>query len=350
METKGVSSISSQLPIKEKKYIQTVEEMKYLIQYLKEYMRSCPKDDIIFSLTEKVDYYSLSRTFKLKSITPQNNNENLKKFVDNLLNDMASLESFIVIPTIHSFEIEAKSNKGNKFKAPKVYDINGDETMLGVSAIQNFLFFYDNLTDLCTFISKNANANVMILCVGINTDFFEVKKWLKNKGLLNNRNFFFYFSEISVKAMNSSTNIKLHNLPRVAVIGNENIIEDKYIKNVNTFDIQRDLINILGQRVFNNEEQVKADRFINLENDGKRKVVKSMNIYLRNNGFNEVNFYVKSKISIDKKGIKKIKCYPVFYGEANNSAKNLIDNLITDLNGQKLFYEIQCKVKYIQGK
>ena len=36
METKGVSSISSQLPIKEKKYIQTVEEMKYLIQYLKE--------------------------------------------------------------------------------------------------------------------------------------------------------------------------------------------------------------------------------------------------------------------------------------------------------------------------
>ena len=350
METKGVSSISSQLPIKEKKYIQTVEEMKYLIQYLKEYMRSCPKDDIIFSLTEKVDYYSLSRTFKLKSITPQNNNENLKKFVDNLLNDIASLESFIVIPTIHSFEIEAKSNKGNKFKAPKVYDINGDETMLGVSAIQNFLFFYDNLTDLCKFISKNANANVMILCVGINTDFFEVKKWLKNNGLLNNRNFFFYFSEISVKAMNSSTNIKLHNLPRVAVIGNENIIEDKFIKNVNTFDIQRDLINILGQRVFNNEEQVKADRFINLGNDDKRKVVKSMNIYLRNNGFNEVNFYVKSKISIDKQGIKKIKCYPVFYGEANNSAKNLIDNLITDLNGQKLFYEIQCKVKNSHGK
>ena len=73
----------------------------------------------------------------------------------------------------------------------------------------------------------------------------------------------------------------------------------------------------------------------------------SMNISLKNYGLNNVHFYVKSKICIDKKGIKKMRCYPVFYGEASSQGKNMIDNLINILNGQQLFYEIQCKVKYI---
>ena len=67
---------------------------------------------------------------------------------------------------------------------------------------------------------------------------------------------------------------------------------------------------------------------------------------MKNIGFNDVHFYVKTKICIDKKGIKKVKCHPVFYGEANISKKKLIDNLIYILNGQQLFNEIQSKIKY----
>ena len=71
-----------------------------------------------------------------------------------------------------------------------------------------------------------------------------------------------------------------------------------------------------------------------------------MNIYLKKNQLNNVHFYVKTKISIDKKGIKKIRCYPVFYGEAQEEQRNMITNLICELNKQQLFYEIQSKVKY----
>ena len=52
------------------------------------------------------------------------------------------------------------------------------------------------------------------------------------------------------------------------------------------------------------------------------------------------------KICIDKKGIKKSVCYPIFYGKTTKEGKNMVDNLITILNGQDLFYEIQCKVNF----
>ena len=345
MEKKGEAKQKSFLPVKEMKYTQSLDEMKPLISHIKDQMMPCPKDDLIFHLVEKVDYYSLIRNFTLKTKTPQNNNETLNTFKDNLLTDLASLESFIVIPTINSFDVEGQPSKGNNFKAPKVFDINGEEATLGTtSPDQYYLFFFDNVTDLGSFIARNKNINIMISCVGINMNFFETKKWIKNNGLLNNTNYSFYFTEINKKSINSATNLKLCNLPRIALINNGVISEDKGIKSVNTFDLQRDLINKIGQN--GNEDQSKNDKWLYLENDNKRKVVKSMNIYLKNIGFNDVHFYVKTKICIDKKGIKKVKCHPVFYGEANISQKKLIDNLIYILNGQQLFNEIQSKIKY----
>jgi hypothetical protein len=347
MEKKGEAKQKSFLPVNEMKYTQSLDEMKPLISHIKDQMMPCPKDDLIFNLVEKVDYYSLIRNFTLKTKSPQNNNETLNKFKDNLLTDLASLESFIVIPTINSFEVEGQPSKGNNFKAPKVFDINGDEAALGTaSPNQYYLFFFDNVTDLGTFIARNRNINIMISCVGINMNFFETKKWIKSNGLLNNTHYLFYFTEINKKSINSSTNLKLCNLPRIALINNGVISEDKGIKSVNAFDLQRDFINMIEQKGQSSGDQSKIDKWLYLENDNKRKVVKSMNIYLKNNGFNDVHFYVKTKICIDKKGIKKVKCHPVFYGEANISNKNLIDNLIYILNGQQLFYEIQSKIKY----
>lgn len=325
-------------------YSQSVEEMKELIQYLRQFMTPCPNEDITFNLVETIDYYNLSRNFKIKSKSPYNSNE-LNTFKDNLMIEISTLDSFSNIPTINSIEIEAQSNKGSKFKSPKIYDINGDETsLIGRECI---IFIYDNINDLAMFINRNKNLSSIIYCLSINMNFFDTKKWIKSNGLINNSIFYFCFSEIATKAISSATNLKINTLPRVSIIGADGIIrEDKFIKNMNIFDLQGDLVNNMGKREFSKEEQAKTEKYIYLENDIKRKLVKSMNIYLKKNGLNDVHFYVKSKICIDKKGIKKIRCYPVFYGEAKEEGRNMILNLISNLNEQQLFYDIQCKVKY----
>lgn len=345
MDKKGEKS---ELPIKEMKYSQNMEEMKQLIPVLKNLMTSCPSEEVIFSLLETIDQYSFIRNFKIKTKSEMNNNEALNKFKDSFLTDISSLETFTVIPTINSFEIEQQSNKGKKFNCPKIYDINGDEVDITVFGDKELLLFlYDNIADLKTFVMRNNSFNSMILCLGINLNFFQTKKWIKSNGLLNNKIFYYCFTELSIKSNNSSINLKIKNLPRIAIIGADGVIhEDKCIKNVNTFNFQKDLIN-REQKGYNSEEQAKIEKFVYLDNENKRKAVKSMNIYLKNNGLNDVHFYVKSKICIDKKGIKKMRCYPVFYGEAKPEGKNMVDNLVNILKGQQLFYEIQCKVKYI---
>ena len=109
--------------------------------------------------------------------------------------------------------------------------------------------------------------------------------------------------------------------------------------------MERDLINNYEKNDSNNEDQKKIDsNFILLENENKRKIIKAMNHYIRDAGLSDVHFYVKSKISIDKKGIKKTKCYPAFYGESTKVGKDLVDNLINEINGQELFHNIQNKV------
>ena len=352
MEKKVEANKNSEFPEHEIKYNQSNEEMKQLAQILKDLMKACPSEDIIFNLLETIDYYSLKRNFKIKSKSPDNNSEALNKFRDNLLTDISSLETFTHIPTITYFEIEKQSNKGNKFNPPTIYDINGDETTLNINSRESILFLFDNLTDLASFVGRNKNINITIFCLSINMNFFETKKWIKNNGLLNNYSSFnFCFAEIPQKAINSATNLKLSTLPRISVIGSDGIIrEDKCIKNVNSFDVKKDLIDTLGQKGYNPEGQGKIEKFIYMENELKRKVVKSMNIYLKNNKLNGVHFYVKSKICFDKKGIKKIRCYPVFYGETTEEGRKMLNNLITELNGQGLFNDIQCKVKYNQGK
>ena len=347
MEKKVEAKENSEFPINEMKYSQSVDEIKQLIPYLKEEMKPCPSEEIVFNLIETIDNYGLKRTFKIKSKNQANNNEALNKFKDNLLTEISYLETFTFIPTVNYFKIEKKSNKGKIFKFPKIYDINGDEIPLGKSGSDTFIFLYDNIGDAFSFFNRNKNSNLIVFCVSINTNFFETKKFIKIKGLLNNKNFNFCFTEISAKAMNSATNLKLENLPRIAIIGSDGAIkEDKCIKNVNSFDLQRDLINNIGKKEYTNEEQAKIDKFIYMENDVKKKVVKSMNVYLKNKGLNDVHFYVKSKICIDKKGIKKIRCYPIFYGEAKEEGRNMVANLISNLNEQQLFNDIQCKVKY----
>ena len=57
--------------------------------------------------------------------------------------------------------------------------------------------------------------------------------------------------------------------------------EDKLVKNLNMFDLQRDLINSTGKREYNNEELAKTEKYIYLENETKRYLVKSKNIFLR---------------------------------------------------------------------
>ena len=102
-------------------YSQSVEEMKELIQNLKNYMAPCPSEDITFNLVETIDYYNLRRNFKIKSKSSLNKADELNKFKDNLMIDISTLESFTNIPTINTIEIETQSSKGKQFKSQKYY-------------------------------------------------------------------------------------------------------------------------------------------------------------------------------------------------------------------------------------
>ena len=102
--------------------------------------------------------------------------------------------------------------------------------------------------------------------------------------------------------MVSATNLKLENLPRIAIIGTNGVInEDRNIKNVNSFDLQRDLINNIGKKEFSKEEVEKIEKFIFMENDAKRKVVKSMNIYLKKKDWTMCIFMLDQKYALTKR-------------------------------------------------
>ena len=179
-----VISPNLDFPNEEVKYQQNMEEMKQLVPFLKEEMKSCPTDNFVFTLIETVDFYSLKRYFKLKSNSNILNDENLSKFKEQFLTNISSLDSFIVIPKKNSFDINAVKNKGNEFKSPLVYNIEGDEVNINLEGEENILFMYDNINDLNLFLEKNKNTGKKIICLGVNPDFFEQKKILKKMDFL----------------------------------------------------------------------------------------------------------------------------------------------------------------------
>ena len=331
-------------PNEEIKYQQSMEEMKQLVPFLKEEMKSSPTDNLIFTLIETVDFYSLKRFFKLKSNSNSENESVISHFKSSFLSNISNLDSFIVIPKKNSFAFDSLKNKGNEFKSPNVFNIEGDEVTIDIGQEEKILFMYDNMDDLNLFLEKNQNTEKKILCLGINPNFFEQKKTLKKNGFLNKKNFqFFFFSN-----ENNNCDLKMNNLPRILVIGENNIIkEDKTAKN-NNFEIEKIILNSKSDKNIKNDEKRKKDsNFILLENDNKRKVIKGINIYLNEIGLNDVHFYVKSKVSFDRKGITKTRCYPVFYGDSTKDGKDLIDVLINVLEGQGLFHDIQNRVNII---
>ena len=84
------------------------------------------------------------------------NDENLSKFKEQFLTNISSLDSFIVIPKKNSFDINAVKNKGNEFKSPLVYNIDGDEVNINLEGEENILFIYDNINDLNLFLEKKS--------------------------------------------------------------------------------------------------------------------------------------------------------------------------------------------------
>ncbi len=336
---------SSDFPNEETKYQLIVEEMKNLIPIIKDEMKSCPTSDFVFSLIETIDFYTLKRFFKLKSKTPQSNNNSLSQFKETLLGHISTLDSFISIPKKNSFALDASNNKGSHFKSPKVYNIEGDETTIDFGSAESILFLYDNPNDLNLFLEKNQNMRMSCFCLGVNLNFFEQKKNLKSKGYLNRNNLYFYFAEFEpINKMN--TGIRLNNLPRALFVDSDNVIrEDRFIKNIYLFNLERDLINYQQNKPNKNEDLKKIDsNFVLLENANKKQIVRAMNTYIRDTGLTDVHFYVKSKINIDRKGILKTKCHPVFYGETSKVGKELIDTLIQELNGQELFQDFQNNI------
>ena len=306
-------------------------------------MRICPTENFIFTLIETVDFYSLKRYFKLKSNSDSLNVPNLHKFKESFLANISNLDSFIVIPNKNSLDINNIKSKGSEFKSPLVYNIEGDEVNIDIKE-ENILFIYDNMNDLNLFLEKNKNSEKKIICLGVNPNFFEQKKILKKNGYLNKNNlqFFFFNNE------NQNTELIMNNLPRLIKIEANNLIsEDKSIKN-NNFEIEKIIENKKEDANKKNDEYRKKDsNFILLSNEHKRKIIKGINIYLNEIGLKDVHFYVKSKISIDKKGITKTRCYPIFYGDSTKEGNDLINVLIKSLEAQDLFHDIQNNVNII---
>ena len=331
-------------PNEEIKYQQSMEEMKQLVPYLKEEMKFCPTENLIFTLIETVDFYSLKRFFKLKSNSDSEHESVLAQYKESLLTNISLLDSFIVIPRKDSLNFDTVKNKGNVFKSPLVYNIEGDEVNIDIENEEKILFIYNNISDLIIFLEKNKNSETKIICLGVNPNFFEQKKILKKNGYLNKNNlkFFFFNNE------NQNTELIMNNLPRLIKIEANNIIsEDKSIKN-NNFEIEKIIENKKEDANKKNDEYRKKDsNFILLSNEHKRKIIKGINIYLNEIGLKDVHFYVKSKISIDKKGITKTRCYPIFYGDSTKEGNDLINVLIKSLEAQDLFHDIQNNVNII---
>ena len=331
-------------PNEEIKYQQSMEEMKQLVPYLKEEMKFCPTENLIFTLIETVDFYSLKRFFKLKSNSDSEHESVLAQFKESLLTNISLLDSFIVIPRKDSLNFDTVKNKGNGFKSPLVYNIEGDEVNIDIENEEKILFIYNNISDLNIFLEKNKNSEKKIICLGVNPNFFEQKKILKKNGYLNKNNlkFFFFNNE------NQNTELIMNNLPRLIKIEANNIIsEDKSIKN-NNFEIEKIIENKKEDANKKNDEYRKKDsNFILLSNEHKRKIIKGINIYLNEIGLKDVHFYVKSKICIDKKGITKTRCYPIFYGDSTKEGNDLINVLIKSLEAQDLFHDIQNNVNII---
>ena len=331
-------------PNEEIKYQQSMEEMKQLVPYLKEEMKFCPTENLIFTLIETVDFYSLKRFFKLKSNSDSEHESVLAQFKESLLTNISLLDSFIVIPRKDSLNFDTVKNKGNVFKSPLVYNIEGDEVNIDIENEEKILFIYNNISDLNIFLEKNKNSEKKIICLGVNPNFFEQKKILKKNGYLNKNNLkFFFFNNES-----QNTELIMNNLPRLIKIEANNIIsEDKSIKN-NNFEIEKIIENKKEDANKKNDEYRKKDsNFILLSNEHKRKIIKGINIYLNEIGLKDVHFYVKSKISIDKKGITKTRCYPIFYGDSTKEGNDLINVLIKSLEAQDLFHDIQNNVNII---
>ena len=331
-------------PNEEIKYQQSMEEMKQLVPYLKEEMKFCPTENLIFTLIETVDFYSLKRFFKLKSNSDSEHESVLAQFKESLLTNISLLDSFIVIPRKDSLNFDTVKNKGNAFKSPLVYNIEGDEVNIDIENEEKILFIYNNISDLNIFLEKNKNSEKKIICLGVNPNFFEQKKILKKNGYLNKNNlqFFFFNNE------NQNTELIMNNLPRLIKIEANNLIsEDKSIKN-NNLEIEKIIENKKEDANKKNDEYRKKDtNFILLSNDHKRKIIKGINFYLNEIGLKDVHFYVKSKISIDKKGITKTRCYPIFYGDSTKEGNDLINVLIKSLEAQDLFHDIQNNVNII---
>ena len=331
-------------PNEEIKYQQSMEEMKQLVPYLKEEMKFCPTENLIFTLIETVDFYSLKRFFKLKSNSDSEHESVLAQFKESLLTNISLLDSFIVIPRKDSLNFDTVKNKGNAFKSPLVYNIEGDEVNIDIENEEKILFIYNNISDLNLFLEKNKNSEKKIICLGVNPNFFEQKKILKKNGYLNKNNLKFFFFDNE----NQNTELIMNNLPRLIKIEANNIIsEDKSIKN-NNFEIEKIIENKKEDANKKNDEYRKKDsNFILLSNEHKRKIIKGINIYLNEIGLKDVHFYVKSKISIDKKGITKTRCYPIFYGDSTKEGNDLINVLIKSLEAQDLFHDIQNNVNII---
>ena len=93
-EEKDEKILNNDFPNQETKYQQVIEDMKQLIPFLEEEMKKCPSEDLIFTLIETIDFYSLKRNFKfkLKSNSQTSNNNTINKFKEQYISNLSTFD------------------------------------------------------------------------------------------------------------------------------------------------------------------------------------------------------------------------------------------------------------------
>jgi hypothetical protein len=332
---------STPIPDVEATFSKKQEDYKDLVDMLKDEMKMCPFENIILKLKEKTSVDGIKRNLELTGQIPEKKNKDeLDSFKNDFFSNVVNTNSFFDLDDCKSYKIEDTQGKGQKFESPNLYDINGDETTIGINDIDSIIFIYDKNEDFEEFIKKCNSLNLNVICVCKTPDFFGRKKYLIEQGFLNQFPHYFLRDEED----NAFNKLKC---PRIIVVNSKGVVyENKTLNGLKNVDLQNEVLYAPEQNEIDEVTNLNA-WFSNGDNKTKSYFVKKINRDLEQKGLNQVNFNIDSETLFDKEGVLSTKVKPQFNGICPKSKKNILENLIKNFTKDSKLEQVENKVEYI---
>ena len=321
------------IPDVETSYTKNIENMPELINIISEQLNQSPNQSISIILNEKVNIDGIKRDIEINGQIPKKFENSVLNFKDDLFSTLTSTKSFYDINDEKCWKIENLPGKGNKFESPKVYDINGNESIINLNG-NNYdgVFIYDDEKDFELF--KNNIKNLNIICICKTNSFFQRKKKLINEGCLNQYPHYF------VNGKNED--FKNLDLPKIIIVNERGIVYLNYkLDKEKIKDFENNIIYSNDGKSENLNEWL-----FNGDNEQKLNVVRKINLYLRNKGYNNVNFSLNSKSIIQKNNNIIRETVPTFTGVVPMNMKEDYEKIIREISRDLQFENSLNNVKY----